>query len=99
MNQAKRFTGACDVWVLHDQNAGRRDVYTVLVMTSDDPVTVGREVPIDLALELVSEYQEQARQAAYMGDRTTALEMRRCIARKRLLTARDASRALKRGMR
>lgn len=85
MGQAKRFTGYCDIWVLRDQNAGRRDVYTVQLMTSDDPVIVGREVTMDLALELVTQYQEQARRVQYMGDRTTALEMRRYVARQRLL--------------
>jgi len=77
--QCFEHSGFAHYVVMLDSRAGRKGVYTVLVCTADDPVTIGRELPLDHARTLIEEFDQTMR--GYTGDRRFVL--RRLAARAR----------------
>ena len=73
------------VWVLRSRSAGRPAVYNVLVETADDPVVVGREMPLWSCRLLVRRLDAvlgalRIVGQPYLGDRRTALRVKRLLA-------------------
>lgn len=66
--------------IVEDVNSGRSAVYNVYLRTADDPVTIGRELPLKSCRKLIAEYEAQTVNVVYMGDRRTAIKIAQAIA-------------------
>lgn len=66
--------------IVYDHSSGRKGRYTVYVTTSDDPVTIGRELPLDSARTCIERFEEFAPKG-WIGNRRPVLNtLKRVIA-------------------
>ena len=72
---ALSYSGKLNYLVILDRNSGKPNVYTVLVPNVNDPVTIGRELPLDVVRDLIARYEKVAPEY-WFGDRRSVL---RCI--------------------
>ena len=54
------------------RRAGRKGVYNVYVLSSEDPVTIGRELPLRNVRELIAKFDSLCKVPWY-GDKETVL--------------------------
>lgn len=90
--KARRFTGVFRYLIAYDYAAGRSNRYTVLILNVDDPVTVGRELPLPVCKALIRDYEETAYEMGliFMGDRRDVLKcMKKVTAKRRALAKRS----------
>lgn len=67
---ARIFHGIVSYLVSYDHAAGLPGRYTVMALNVDDPVVIGRELPIDEVGHLIEDFEEQAsRLSFYTGER------------------------------
>lgn len=52
---------------------GKPGRFDVLVSTSEDPVTIGRELPLSDCRRVIAAFEKKAEQAGYLGSREEAL--------------------------
>lgn len=83
-----RYKHHAEYFVLLDRSAGRRNVYTVLLVTSDDPIVIGRELPLLIAKVQVALYEERFEAFPYYGSRKQALAARRKVNASRVTSSR-----------
>ena len=55
-----KYCGRFTYYVVHDENAGMPNVYTVLAGHIDNPVVIGRELDLKWARLIISKYEEVA---------------------------------------
>lgn len=73
------FQGYANYLVAYDHSAGRKGRYTVLLLNADDPVTIGRELPLKSCRWLINDYEayfaiQLGLNKPYHGDRRSALK-------------------------
>jgi hypothetical protein len=85
LSRARTYDGRFKYLIIHNPNAGRRNVYDILALNADDPVVVGRELSLDTVKWVIAEYEKLAPDA-WLGDRHTILVMLKRY--KRMITAR-----------
>jgi hypothetical protein len=56
----KRYRGIFNYLIAYDYSAGLPERYRVLVLNSDDPVTIGRELDLKTVRNLIADYEEEA---------------------------------------
>lgn len=56
--KSKRYSGLLEYLIVYDYNAGKSKKYSVFVLNPDDPVTIGRELPLSSARLLIKNYEE-----------------------------------------
>jgi hypothetical protein len=64
--------------ILYDNDAGRRDRYTLLALSSGDPFIIGRELPMGHCKRVIKELERFAPEDGWFGDRET---LEQCYAR------------------
>jgi len=70
----------------YDHDAGRKNVYKILIDNSNDPVTIGRELDLKTVRELIDEYEKEffrVRNYQYFGTRNHILGVCEYISDKR----------------
>jgi hypothetical protein len=71
---SKRYQGVFEYLIAYDYSSGNSNRYRVLVLNADDPVTVGRELPLNSVRELISDYENQAKKLpCWIGERKDVL--------------------------
>ena len=73
------YRGHANYLVAYDHSAGLKGRYTVYLLNADDPVTIGRELPLKVCRYLINDYEayfraELVKGKPYLGDRRTALK-------------------------
>lgn len=84
--RASRARGVFPYLVTYDYSAGKRNRYTVFILTADDPITIGRELPLRDVRRLIEAYETAAVacRLVYFGGRRQALDfMRKMVAQRR----------------
>lgn len=74
-----RYRGHANYLVAYDHSAGMTGRYTVFLLNAEDPVTIGRELPLKICRWLINDYEvyfsaELAKGKPYYGDRRSALK-------------------------
>lgn len=65
----KTVRGVFTYLIIPDRNSGRKNVFTVLVKNVSDPVTIGRELPIADARQLIVDFENVPKNFVNFGDR------------------------------
>lgn len=84
--RAGRVHGVFSYLVVYDYSAGRPNRYTALILTAEDPVTIGRELTLSDARRLIEAYETTAVACSlvYFGGRRQALSfMRKMVTQRR----------------
>jgi hypothetical protein len=71
--EVRYYRGRLNYVVALDGNAGKLNVYTVYVLNSGDPATIGRELPLVDVKKLIADYERVAPKF-WIGDRGTVDE-------------------------
>lgn len=61
--------------VVYDYASGSKDRYHVFVLTADDPVRIGCELPMKDIPGLIKRYEQAADYIGFFGDRDTVFEI------------------------
>lgn len=77
------YTGIFHYLIAYDYMAGSKDRYTVFILNSDDPITVGRELDISNVCSLIKDYEECGKQIEYIGERKDVLKCHNYVIMKR----------------
>lgn len=77
------FYGRAEYWVLYDFGSGSKDRYDTYIVTADDPVRIGCELPLETSKELIREYEQYFKKEPYLGDRKTMQQVVKIIAARR----------------
>lgn len=78
----RRYRGAMAYLVAYDHEAGSPERYTVYVLSSGDPVTVGRELDLLTARGVIADLERHVRLACpdgFFGDRSDVLRVARAV--------------------
>lgn len=76
--RCRHYRGTFEYLVVPSYGAGRKNVYDVLVLNSEDPVTVGRELPLKDVRALIADYESLA-DKPWFGDRKSVLTCMRRV--------------------
>lgn len=68
------YYGVFNYLVSYDYAAGSANRYTVMVLNCDDPVIIGRELPMSCVRPLIRRYEEKAKKLDYIGERADVLK-------------------------
>jgi hypothetical protein len=71
--QAYMVKGILKYLITYDHVSGKKDRYTVVIPTSDDPVVIGRELDLKTVRSLIQELEDWLGTSYWFGDRRTAL--------------------------
>lgn len=81
----KRYRGIFEYLIIYNYNAGKPSRYDVLVLNSDDPVIIGRELPRDCLRSLIKDYEkEAAKLPCWIGLREDVKSVKRKVIIKKL---------------
>jgi hypothetical protein len=70
--------------ILYDHSSGYKNRYTVLVLNAEDPVIIGRELPLENVRSLILDYEHEAKKLSnYIGERRDVLLCMQNVIRKR----------------
>ena len=69
--------------VIHDSRAGNPDVFMVMVLTSGDPVIIGRELPYIETRKVIKKFEKAGKKYDYCGERSVVEQVLQDIGRKR----------------
>lgn len=58
----KRYSGVFEYLINYNYNAGKSDRYNVMILNVEDPITIGRELPLPFVMELIAQYEYFAAQ-------------------------------------
>ncbi len=73
----RRYRGTFHYLIAYDYSSGNNNRYTVLVLNSDDPVVIGRELPLDTVRDLIADYEEEAKKLeCWIGERKDVLAVK-----------------------
>lgn len=76
--QDLRYHGVMEYLIAYDYNAGQKNVYNVFVLSSGDPVIIGRELPLDFVRSLIADYEKEAlKLPEWIGERKDVLKVKR----------------------
>lgn len=82
---AYRYEGNLRYLIVYDYMCGRKNRYRVLVLNVDDPVTIGRELPMGVVKGLIADYEEAALTLPfYTGRRADVLKCLKKVTKKTL---------------
>lgn len=83
--RAFRVRGVFNYLIAYDYSAGSRNRYTVLILTAEDPVTIGRELPLGHARDVIEAFETAATacRLVYFGGRRQALSFMKKMVAKR----------------
>lgn len=84
-SEAYFFDGAASYWVVRYYHSGSSNRYHVFIMTADDPVRIGCELPLDNCKNIIREYEHYFKKHpdVYLGDREAMLSVRKIISDQR----------------
>lgn len=78
------YEGVFSYYILYDYMSGKDDRYTVMIRNPvDDPTIIGREIDLKSTKELIAEYEAEAKQLPYMGDKKDVLKIVKKITEQR----------------
>jgi hypothetical protein len=90
-----RFSGNLNYLIVRNRNAGKKNVYEVYILNAEDPLTVGRELPIAEVKGLIKDYEKHA-PTYWLGDRGSLNVLLRRVGSFRFLRSEKAKRDKKR---
>jgi hypothetical protein len=78
--KCKKYSGRFNYLIIHDFSAEKANRYSVFILNSDDPVVIGRELPLSSARFLIKKYEELAlKSSVFLAERKSALKIRSLI--------------------
>jgi len=86
LKQAKsfRYHGSCSYLVSYDYSSGRKDRYEVYLLSSEDPVVIGRELPLSSVRKVIADHEDVAKDMFYIGERSMAIEIAKSVIQNRM---------------
>lgn len=75
--EAHRFTGTFKYLAIANHASGVPNRYDVFIETADNPVIIGRELPLDFVKQLIKKYERHAKDSGtvWFGDRDGAVRL------------------------
>lgn len=81
----KRYRGIFHYLIAYDYSAGLPERYRVLVLNSEDPVTIGRELDLKTVRDLIKDYEvEAAKLPCWIGERKDVTLVKTRVSIKRI---------------
>jgi len=69
------YNGTFRALVMYNHAAGRKNRYEVFLLTSEDPIVIGRELDLKCVRVVLNSFEEEFKKITFFGDRETALKV------------------------
>lgn len=76
------YNGTFRALVMYNHAAGRKNRYEVFLLTSEDPIVIGRELDLKFVRVVLEAHEKEFKKIVFFGDRKTALKVNQKVWKK-----------------